>query len=265
MKKKNKEINIFSMSALDLFASAMGAFLLISVMALPYYLKVDKDLIKQVGKLEDDLKKKQSALDDAKKKLEKEKASLSKCKKKNIALGDQLDQCKDENIALGDQLGKCKDENIALGDQLGKCKDSVEDCRRGASDCAKELKKIFLLAVMTWNTKDDIDLHVIDPNGREYYYKKKTHSGSSYELSVDTTKGPGVEIWEGPNAQPGKYKIYYKYFNKKDNSKPRVKGRIYYRNKVVTFNTKTLSHQDQKILVAVITISDDGEVTIDEQ
>lgn len=39
MKRKNREINIFSMSALDLFASAMGAFILLMLVLLPYYLK----------------------------------------------------------------------------------------------------------------------------------------------------------------------------------------------------------------------------------
>lgn len=37
MKLRSKEINIFSMSALDLFASAMGAFMLLSVMSLPFF------------------------------------------------------------------------------------------------------------------------------------------------------------------------------------------------------------------------------------
>jgi len=55
MKKKNREINIFSMSALDLFASAMGAFLLIAVMALPYYLKVNPKLIEEVKELKQKL------------------------------------------------------------------------------------------------------------------------------------------------------------------------------------------------------------------
>lgn len=37
--RKNREINVFNMSALDLFASALGAFILISVILMPYYLK----------------------------------------------------------------------------------------------------------------------------------------------------------------------------------------------------------------------------------
>ena len=53
MKRKNKEINIFSMSALDLFASALGAFILIAIIALPYYLKTDKSLIKEIRGLKE--------------------------------------------------------------------------------------------------------------------------------------------------------------------------------------------------------------------
>ena len=37
MRRRNKEINIFSMSALDLFASALGAFILIAVVLFPYF------------------------------------------------------------------------------------------------------------------------------------------------------------------------------------------------------------------------------------
>lgn len=51
-KRKSREINIFSISTLDLFASAMGVFLLIAIVALPYYLKVDPEPVDDVGKLQ---------------------------------------------------------------------------------------------------------------------------------------------------------------------------------------------------------------------
>ena len=37
MKRKNREVSIFSMSALDLFASALGAFILIAIVMFPHY------------------------------------------------------------------------------------------------------------------------------------------------------------------------------------------------------------------------------------
>lgn len=81
MKKKNRDINIFSMSALDLFASAMGAFLLIAVIALPYYLKVDKNLIEQVKKLEEDIQSSKAAnkqLQEQNQQMKKQNEALQK-------------------------------------------------------------------------------------------------------------------------------------------------------------------------------------------
>ncbi|MCP4038455.1 MAG: hypothetical protein GY733_16055, partial [bacterium] len=46
MRRRNRELNVFSMSALDLFAGAMGAFILIAVVLFPYYLKETKTPIK---------------------------------------------------------------------------------------------------------------------------------------------------------------------------------------------------------------------------
>ena len=43
MKKRSREINIFSMSALDLFACSMGAFILITLILFPYYLKKESE------------------------------------------------------------------------------------------------------------------------------------------------------------------------------------------------------------------------------
>jgi uncharacterized membrane protein YgaE (UPF0421/DUF939 family) len=39
MKPRNREINIFNLSMLDVISGAMGAFLIIMVILLPYYKK----------------------------------------------------------------------------------------------------------------------------------------------------------------------------------------------------------------------------------
>jgi len=44
MHYRNREINIFSMSALDLFASALGAFVILTLILLPYYLKTGQSI-----------------------------------------------------------------------------------------------------------------------------------------------------------------------------------------------------------------------------
>ncbi len=50
MTRRNRDIEIFSLSALDLFASAMGVFVLLSVMMLPFYFK-GRDFETEIGEL----------------------------------------------------------------------------------------------------------------------------------------------------------------------------------------------------------------------
>ena len=86
---KKKEINIFSISALDLFASAMGAFVLIAIISMPYYLNIDQsDIVKKQknqinalnSKIKDNLK--------GKKLLENK---ISKLREKNFSLSKQVE------------------------------------------------------------------------------------------------------------------------------------------------------------------------------
>lgn len=42
MKRRPREINVFSLSAIDLFACAMGAFILLSLILFQYYLKAQQ-------------------------------------------------------------------------------------------------------------------------------------------------------------------------------------------------------------------------------
>ena len=240
MKRRNRELNIFSMSALDLFASALGAFILITLILFPYYLNVDRKILQE---------------------LEETKKSLSQCENRSNALQGQLTECKSEKNALNSQLLQSQQKNATLNSQLSQSKNNAQECKEGASQCAKELKKLFVVVVMTWNTKDDIDLHVVDPQGREYYYKKKKHASSNYELSVDTEIGPGVEIWEGPNAGSGTYKIYYKHYRTRDANTPYIKGRLYFRGEVIKLKMKTLPTQGQKVLVATVKIHN-GKVDV---
>lgn len=70
--RRSREVNIFSMSALDLFASALGAFIFITIMLLPYFMNtgksdveaLEKALEEQTAKLEDLEKKNQAKVRD---------------------------------------------------------------------------------------------------------------------------------------------------------------------------------------------------------
>lgn len=69
MKRRSREINVFSLSAIDLFACAMGAFILLSLILFQYYLKAQQIpepvRIDPNAKLEDQIKQMRQALDAA--------------------------------------------------------------------------------------------------------------------------------------------------------------------------------------------------------
>lgn len=68
MKKRSREINIFSMSALDLFASAMGAFILITIVLFPFF--------PNMGDSSESITEERARLEQEKAKLQQERAKL---------------------------------------------------------------------------------------------------------------------------------------------------------------------------------------------
>lgn len=79
MKRKNKEINIFSMSALDLFASALGAFILLAVIFMPFFPntgnspKIAQSILEELEKA----KAENSQLKDENKQLESQNSQMN--------------------------------------------------------------------------------------------------------------------------------------------------------------------------------------------
>ncbi len=99
MKKRSREVSIFSMSALDLFASALGAFILITIVLLPFFPnlniaereKAELEQAKaQLAQAEAKLERAEAKLEREKAKLEREKAKLEQAKAKAPKTKSQL-------------------------------------------------------------------------------------------------------------------------------------------------------------------------------
>ena len=97
MRLRRREINVFSMSALDLFASGMGAFILLAVMALPFFPNTgdSKQRIQEVKRelasvqQERDIERKQ--LDDAKSRVRSLEEALAKARMPDLDIVICLD------------------------------------------------------------------------------------------------------------------------------------------------------------------------------
>ena len=259
MKKKNRDINIFSMSALDLFASAMGAFLLIAVMALPYYLKVDPDLIKQAQEAEAKANQAEQEKQVCEEKRAECEQARSQYESERTNLEAQNKTLSEENAALKANQGTCEEEKRKLEAENDALKDKNKECQ-------KKLQKSFCVVTIKWESskEQDVDLHIIDPRGREYYYNKLTHGGSAF-FAVDS-KGvkKGAEVWVDKELKPGKYKIYYVYYA--GSSPVTIKGSVLTSSFTTDLKPKRLTSvsTDRKIKIATIVVNENGQARLEE-
>ena len=138
MKSRNREINIFNLSMLDVISGAMGAFLIIMVILLPYYKKETIDY-------ERELKQSRTSEEAARKAAQ-------------TAVSAQRSA----------EAAARKAEESARAAQA-----DADQNRQRASAAVQQLAKTFLLVHVQWDTKyQDVDLHVVDPSGAEFSYER---------------------------------------------------------------------------------------------
>ena len=115
MKKRSRELSIFSMSALDLFASALGAFILITIVLLPFFPNLNMsgqekaELEQAEAELEQakaELAQAEAELAQAQAKSEREKAKLEREKAKLEQEKAKLEQAKAKSPKAESQLEK---------------------------------------------------------------------------------------------------------------------------------------------------------------
>jgi hypothetical protein len=125
------------------------------------------------------------------------------------------------------------------------------------------LAHTFLVLYIRWNTIDDVDLHVIDPSGAEFYFEHKTRPGRPGELSEDTINGPGNEVWEVRDAPSGDYRIVAHLYKVKDRRKPvEVQGRVFHRDGSHAFPSVRLGKAGESALITTIQVDADGNVML---
>ena len=120
MRARSREINIFSMSALDLFASALGAFILIAVVLFPYFPNTGDSEVR-VAEVQAQLAAVQAELDKEKEEHEAAKQAVSQCEAEKQACEDELRSVKfphlDIVIAL-DITGSMRNQITGLRNEV---------------------------------------------------------------------------------------------------------------------------------------------------
>ncbi len=237
MKKKNRDINIFSMSALDLFASAMGAFVIIAVIMFPYFPNMG-DSPGQVARAREEM---QTEID---------------------ALAAELAECQAENSQCQAELSQTQTQLSQSQAELAQCQENLQGMSQALETCEIALTKTYIVVIISWSSQgDDVDLHVVDPLGREYYYDAISFPNSPARMEEDNVNGPGNEIWQHPEATPGAYKIYYNYYSR-STGPANVRGFVLHKEGRLSLPSRTLHNVGDKPLIATIYVDETGRVSL---
>lgn len=237
MKRRSREINIFSMSALDLFASALGAFILITIVLFPFFPNTG-DSPGRVADVRAEIAAEIAALEAA------------------LAAAQSDDQSSQSALAAAiTQIDSTQQE-------LGACTTTLDSIEDEFQSCRAALQQTFVLVVISWGSEDDVDLHVVDPRGNEYYYAEDSFPGSDAALEEDNTRGPGNEIWLSPTAISGDYEVYLNMFSKNDDSPVSIRGSLLYQEGRIEIPPTTISSEGDKPLVISFNVSSEGSVTL---
>ena len=236
MRSRNREIATLSLSMLDVIAGAMAAFLILMVILLPYY---EKDAVDQAALIAE-LRQAVTAAQAAQARAE---AAAQQAQSQAQEARSQAEETRAQAAAAQAEAQRQQTRAEAL---------------------ARQLARTFLVLYVRWDTHDDVDLHLTDPSGAEFYWDRhKTIPGRPGELSEDNVIGPGNEVWEIRDAPAGDYRVDVRLYTVRDQRKPVVvKGRVFHRDGSELFQNVQLSRQGQREPIATIRVDDSGGVRL---
>ena len=228
MKKRSRELSIFSMSALDLFASALGAFILITIVLLPFFPNLnmsgqEKAELEQaqaeLAQAEAELAQAEAELEQAKAKSEREKAKLEREKAK-------LEQ---EKAKLAQAKAKSEREKAKLERAKAKAPKTKSQLEKRVEALQQEIDDTTVLLGI--KTKAKKFVFVIDMSGSIYQPRQQDYR-QFITLSIqDMLAAFKSEIEVCLIGFQGSNRLRYwpqnrGYFQVKKNTRDRVVGQI---------------------------------------
>ncbi len=225
MKKRSRELNIFSMSALDLFASALGAFILITMVLLPFFpnLNLSGQEKAELAQAQAELAKSKAELAQAEAELEREKAKLRQEKAKLERAKAKVPKTENPLAkrveALQQELKQAKAEAAKAKGQLAK---RVEALQQEIDDTT------VLLGIKTKARKFAF---VIDMSGSIYQPGKQDYRQFILLAIQDMLAAFKAEIEVCLIGFQGSNRLHYwpqnrGYFQVKRNTRDRVVGQV---------------------------------------
>lgn len=145
MAKRNREINIFNFSMLDVITGAMGAYLAVMVVLLPYYQKKEET------------------------KTEANTMSQEELRRTIEQAQQQVRQAQQDAETLRKSLAKSQSQLEQAQKEVTEAKSQAAQQAKRIEQLESEIQRTFMLIHIQWAVLGpDVDLHVIDPKGNHF-------------------------------------------------------------------------------------------------
>lgn len=267
MLRRNRDISIFSLSMLDVFCGALGAFLIVMIILLPFYKKESIDFMRSNEQLQTQVEELQQELSTLRQEMESLRQQLAQAEQR-AQEAEQRAQEAEQRAEAAEQRAQELEEQAAeaeaLRQELAEAEARAEEAEQRARRAEALLNQTFLLVYIRWETANqDVDLHVIDPSGAEFYYEQRTIAGRPGELAEDSQYGPGNEVWEVALAPAGEYRIDLVLYDRHGNAEnPTVRGKVFHRDGSIELPAVSMYQEQAQQHMTTIVVSGDGTVSL---
>ncbi|MBL22366.1 MAG: hypothetical protein CMM48_00550 [Rhodospirillaceae bacterium] len=205
MKRRSRELVIFSMSALDLFASALGAFILVTIVLLPYYLKHD-DVVRDNNRMRQQISEMEKTAEKTANELAKAKEEIQKLK----------DDAKNAG-SLTEKLKQAQKRAAEAEKKAAAAKSSAAKSENALKKAESEIKRRVKFALLGLATNAQKFVIVMDMSGSMKQFRNITLQTMQKVLEPMSEKekvgiigfhAPGTQVfytiqlprWPGPGA-----------------------------------------------------------------
>ncbi len=250
MKPRNKEVNIFNMSLLDILCGALGAFCFLMLVLFQYW-KPDapnvskaKENSAQLEKQVEELLKKMATM-----------SNLSPEAANNLRqMQRQFEKLQAETRQLRNELQRAQGQAQAYQRQAKQAEAQVTEQK-------KEINKLkgrnpITVMIGTDTPQHEVDLYVADPKmpAADGTKVQGRHWRGDVLLNLKT----GSDIWMMRDAPPQEYKVFYKFMAKKTNSAAaHVWGYYMHNDKLLPLPEIDLPSDQRAYLVGSIVVRPD--------
>lgn len=243
MRARNREVNIFNMSLLDILCGALGAFCFMMLVLFPYW--------KPVGKRAEDFEKQAQQ-------AEAEIASI-RAKLRKLGAGDAAE--------LEKSLNRLESQMKQQQGQLRKLQQEAQDNDKQMSQM--RMREPMLVA-MSWDSpQQDLDLYVrslatstsgttmppVDPEKRQWQF-------FSGDIAIDFPRGPSTETWQIRDVPlHSGFEVYYKFRSEDGSAQPARITNAYILNRGKFIRLPRLSLKSPKTAIKVGVFQANSETT----